>query len=89
MDFSTIISTLTAWITSIGSTVNDLPGVVAFGLGLFTWFMAEQILRRIVSGLRWVILIGALGALGLTVPQLLGLMFERGGTPPAIEGPSS
>lgn len=89
MDFGTLISTLTNWIVAIGSTVNDLPGVVAFGLGLFTWFMAEQILRRVVSGLRWIILIAALGALGLTVPQLLGLMFERGGTPPAVSAPST
>lgn len=79
MDFSTVVSTLSSWIVGIGSTVNDLPGVVAFGLGLFTWFMAEQILRRMVSGLRWLILIGALAGLGLTVPHMLSLMFERGG----------
>lgn len=79
MDFSTVVSTLSSWIVGIGSTVNDLPGVVAFGLGLFTWFMAEQILRRMVSGLRWLILIGALAGLGLTVPHMLSLMFERSG----------
>lgn len=86
MDFSTIVSTLTNWIVSIGSTVNDLPGVAAFGLGLFTWFMAEQILRRIVSSLRWIILIGALAGLGLTVPSMLGAMLERGGTPEVETG---
>ncbi|MEP5760715.1 MAG: hypothetical protein ABJ327_15675 [Litoreibacter sp.] len=81
---SAIASLLTTWIVGIGSTVNDLPGVVAFGLGLFTWFTAEQILRRLVSGLRWVILIGVLAGLGLTVPHMLGLMFERGGETPDI-----
>ena len=86
MDFATIISTLTNWIVNIGATVNDLPGVVAFGLGLFTWFMAEQILRKIVSSLRWIILIGALAGLGLTAPQLLGMIFERGGAP-EVQGP--
>lgn len=85
MDFSTVISTLSSWIVNIGSTVNDLPGVAAFGLGLFTWFMAEQILRRIVSSLRWIILVVALAGLGLTVPNMLSLMFERGGNPP-IQG---
>ncbi len=81
MDFGTLISTLTSWVVSIGGTVNNLPGVVAFGLGLFTWFLVEQILRRVVAGLRWLILIGALAGLGLTVPYMLSLVFERGGEP--------
>lgn len=81
MDFGTLISTLTSWVIGIGGTVNDLPGVVAFGLGLFTWFLVEQILRRVVAGLRWLILIGALAGLGLTVPYMLSLIFERGGEP--------
>lgn len=81
MDFGTLISTLTNWVITIGSTVNDLPGTVAFGLGLFTWFAVEQILRRVMSGLRWIILAGVLAGLGLSVPYLAGLMFERGGAP--------
>ena len=59
--------------------------MVAFGLGLFTWFLVEQILRRIMSGMRWLILIGVLAGLGLSVPYMLSLVFERGGTP-EIEG---
>lgn len=81
MDLTTIISTLTTWVTTIGTTVNDLPGTVAFGLGLFTWFTVEQILRRIMSGMRWIILAGVLAGLGLSIPYLAGLMFERGGAP--------
>jgi hypothetical protein len=47
----------------------------------------EQILRRVMSGLRWVVLIGVLAGLGLSVPHMLSLMFERGGgAPPQIEG---
>ncbi len=88
MDFSTIIETLTSWVLSIGGQVNDLPGTVAFGLGLFTWFAVEQVLRRIVSGMRWVILLGVLAGLGLSAPYLLGLMFDRGGEPPTIEAPT-
>jgi hypothetical protein len=85
MDVSTIISTLTGWVLSIGGQVNDLPGTVAFGLGLFTWFAVEQVLRRILSGMRWVILAGVLAGLGLSAPYLLGLMFERGGPAPVTQ----
>jgi uncharacterized membrane protein YjdF len=85
-NLGTLTTTLTEWIVNIGGTVNDLPGVAAFGLGLFTWFMAEQILRRLVSGLRWIILIGALAGLGLTAPYMLSLVFERGGDVEAVVG---
>lgn len=82
MDFGTLVQTLTDWVVRIGSSVNDLPGTVAFGLGLFTWFAVEQILQRLLNGLRWAILIGVVVALGLSVPYLASLLFERGG--PAI-----
>lgn len=74
MDFATVVAALTDWVVSVGQGVNDLPGTVAFGLGLFTWFAVEQILRRVVAGLRWLILVGALGALGLSIPYLISLM---------------
>ena len=79
MDFITLIEQLTAFVVRVGQTVNDMPGTLAFGLGLFTWFAVEQILRRVMTGLRWLILIGALAALGLSLPQLVRLM----GAPPA------
>ncbi|GAB5445502.1 hypothetical protein [Gymnodinialimonas sp.] len=82
MDFATLIQSLTDWIVRIGSSVNDLPGTVAFGLGLFTWFAVEQILRRVMSGLRWVIIVGAIVALGLSVPYLAALMLDAGGPAP-------
>lgn len=85
MDFVTVTQTLIKWGVSIGSTVNDLPGTVAFGLGLFTWFAIEQILRRIMSWMRWVIVIGVLAGLGLSVPYIAGLMIDRGGETPEFE----
>lgn len=75
----TVIETLTQWVIGIGGRVNDLPGTVAFGLGLFTWFAVEQVLRRIMSWMRWVIIVGVLAGLGLSIPYLSGLMLERGG----------
>ena len=83
MDFASLVQSLTDWIVQIGSSVNDLPGTVGFGLGLFTWFAVEQILRRVMSGLRWVIIIGAIVALGLSVPYLASLMMDAGGAAPS------
>lgn len=86
MDFVSLIQALTDWIVRIGSTVNDLPGTVAFALGLFTWFAVEQILRRVMSGLRWIIIVGAIAALGLSVPYVASLMLDRGGDAPLSDG---
>lgn len=78
MDFGTLTQTLTDWVVGIGSTVNDLPGTVAFGLGLFTWFAVEQILRRVMTGMRWVIIVGVVAALGLSIPYLASLIWGSG-----------
>lgn len=78
MDFATLVQSLIDWVVQIGSSVNDLPGTVAFGLGLFTWFAVEQIMRRVMSGMRWAIIVGAILALGLSVPYLASLMIDRG-----------
>jgi hypothetical protein len=78
MDFATLAQGLIDWVVRIGATVNDMPGTLAFALGLFTWFAVEQILQRVINGLRWVVVIGALGALGLGVPYVAGIMLDRG-----------
>lgn len=78
MDFGSIIQTLVDWVVSIASGVNDLPGTVAFGLGLFTWFAVEQILQRLMNGLKWAILIGVVVALGLSLPYLINTVFGSG-----------
>jgi hypothetical protein len=78
MDFGNIVQTLIDWVVGIGSGVNDLPGTVAFGLGLFTWFAVEQVLQRIMNGLKWAILIGVVVALGLSLPYLINTVFGSG-----------
>ena len=85
IDLGSIIQTLTSWVISIGGQVNDLPGGLAFALGLVTWFVVEQILRRILSWMRWIILIGVIVGLGFTLPYLLNQLIEMGGLP-AIGG---
>lgn len=79
MDFGTLMQSLTDWVVQIGTSVNELPGTLAFALGLFTWFAVEQILRRVMSGMRWVIIVGAIVALGFTVPYLASFLFDFGG----------
>ncbi|MEJ6389195.1 hypothetical protein [Gymnodinialimonas ulvae] len=78
MEFSTLIQTLVDWVVSIGAGVNGLPGTVAFGLGLFTWFAVEQVLQRLMNGVKWAILIGVVVALGLSLPYLIGTVFGSG-----------
>jgi hypothetical protein len=78
MDFGNIVQTLIDWVVGIGSGVNDLPGTVAFGLGLFTWFAVEQVLQRLMNGLKWAILIGVVVALGLSLPYLINTVFGSG-----------
>jgi len=87
MELSDIITTLIDWAVRIGSSVNDLPGTVAFGLGLLTWFLIEQVLRRILSWMRWVIVIGVIGGLGLSLPYLATILMERGGGAPEVNIP--
>ena len=77
MDLATIIQTLIDWVVNIGRQVNDLPGGLAFVLGLVTWFVVEQILRRILNWMRWVILVGVIVGLGFTVPYVLSQFFSR------------
>lgn len=81
IDLGTIINTLTQWVISIGGQVNELPGGLAFALGLVTWFAVEQILRRILSWMRWLILIGVIVGLGFTVPYILNQFLGMGGLP--------
>lgn len=70
MELTEVVSVLTDKIVEVGGQVDDMPGLHAFGLGLMTWFIVEQILRRIMSWMRWAIIIGAIAGLGLSMPWL-------------------
>ena len=84
MDLATIVQTLINWVVVIGKQVNQLPGGLAFALGLVTWFAVEQVLRRILNWMRWLILVGVIVGLGFTVPYILNQFFNLAG--PAILG---
>ena len=74
MELDGIIEGLTAYVVSIGEQVDEMPGLHAFGLGLVTWFAVEQIIRRISSAMRWVILVGVIAGLGLSLPYLFDVL---------------
>lgn len=80
MELSEIIETLTAYVITVGEKVDEMPGTYAFGMGLATWFIVEQILRRIASAMRWVILIGAVVGLGMSFPQIADFVSGATGT---------
>lgn len=77
IDFQGFIKTLTDWVMSVAKSVNDLPGGTAFAFGLLTWFLVEQVLRRMSSWLRWLVLFGVVAGLGYTLPYLFGELFDQ------------
>lgn len=81
-DFNALIQPLVTFVVSMGEEVNALPGGLAFTLGLFTWFVVEQILRRLFSWLRWAILAAAIVGLGYTLPRIVNEFFDRATLPP-------
>lgn len=87
MDFHTIISTLTDWVVAIARSVDGLNPTVAFALGAFTWFLVDKVLQRIMSWMKWAILLGVLAALGLSIPQLTSIMGDSGAEQPSFDLP--
>lgn len=83
--FSSLIDTLIAYATHMGQQVNDMPGGLAFALGLVTWFAVEQILRRILSWIRWLVLAGVITGLGFSVSYVAKEFFSKASTP-VLEG---
>lgn len=79
MEFAGIIETLTAHVITVGEKVDEMRGTHAFALGLATWFFLEQIVRRIASKVRWLILIGAIVGLGVSFPQLADFITQSFG----------
>ncbi|MGB0843336.1 MAG: hypothetical protein ACPGVN_01175 [Alphaproteobacteria bacterium] len=50
---------------------GEMDGRMGFFLGLVTWFVVEQIIRRMAGVLRWAVIIGALAAGGYTLTKML------------------
>lgn len=87
MDLYSIISTLTDWVVAIARSVDGLDPTVAFALGAFTWFLVDKLLARIMSWMKWAILLAVLAALGLSIPQLTGIIRDGVNEQPNIELP--
>ena len=68
------IQSMIEFIGTVSTKAADLDGRVAFFLGLVTWFVVEQIIRRLAGLLRCAILIGALAAAGSSLKYFLELL---------------
>ena len=81
INFAILAQSLIDWAVTLGQSVNDMPGAWAFVLGLFTWFLMEQIFRRLFSWTRVLVLIGVVVGLGFTAPYILEQLFGEGNVP--------
>lgn len=81
-------SSFVGWATDAIRTVNEhaaaMDGRAAFVLGLLTWFVVEQAIRRLAGALRIAIIVGAVGAGGLGVAAAIASL---AGDPPAPGAP--
>jgi len=76
----TFIDTAAALIRTLNEQAAALDGRAAFVLGLFTWFLVEQAVRRLAGALRIAIIVAALGGAGLGTAAWFGA-FDDGGPP--------
>ncbi|MCW2242382.1 hypothetical protein [Azospirillum canadense] len=61
-------------IAAVGDQAKGLDGRTAFLLGMATWFLVEQAIRRLAGLLRWAILGAALIGGGAAAVSLLGVV---------------
>lgn len=63
-----------AFIAGLADSAAELDGRVAFFLGIVTWFLVEQAIRKAAGLLRLAILFGALSAAGLSLAAILSMI---------------
>ena len=79
MDF-TFLQDLADQLSELVAAANDLPGTVAFVAGAFSWFMVEQIIRRLASIMRTVLIVGLIAAGGVSAIGLINFFMNQGDT---------
>ena len=67
------------FIVAVSQRAAELDGRLAFALGLVTWFLVEQAIRRFAGLLRRAILLGALAALGFGLAYLIRIIMGGNG----------
>lgn len=82
--FSEFVGWAVGFVRAANERAAELDGRAAFVLGLLTWFLIEQAVRRLAGALRIAIIVGALGAGGLGLAAAIGAIAdgpsEDGGT---------
>ena len=83
-EFSGFVDWAILFVRAINERAADLDGRAAFVLGLLTWFLVEQAIRRLAGALRVAIIVGAVGAGGLGLAAAVASLTEG---PPASDAP--
>lgn len=78
--FSGFIEWAGRLISAAGDRAADMDGRAAFLLGMVTWFMVEQAVRRLAGLLRWAILAAALVGGGTAAVSLFGQLTNQDGS---------
>ena len=87
--FSDFVGMAVRFIGTMSDRAKDMDGRLAFMLGLGTWFVVEQMIRRLAGMLRWAILGAALAGGGAAVVSVLGLSFDEPPARPSVLTPGS
>ncbi|MDX1541599.1 MAG: hypothetical protein R3349_09370 [Geminicoccaceae bacterium] len=82
--FTSFVDWAVLFVQALNERAADLDGRAAFVLGLLTWFVVEQAIRKLAGALRIAIIVGAVGAGGLGVAAAIASLTEG---PPASDSP--
>lgn len=77
MDMS-LVDTLGSQLEQWLDAANQLPGTVAFVAGAFSWFVIEQIIRRLAGIMRTALMLGLIAAAGVSLVALTNFIVNDG-----------
>lgn len=80
--FSSFVDWAVAFIRIANEQAAEMDGRAAFVLGLLTWFLVEQAIRRLIGSLRVAIIVGAVGVGGLGLAAAIATLAESGNGAP-------
>jgi hypothetical protein len=82
--FSEFVGAAVRFVGMMSDRAENMDGRLAFLLGLGTWFVVEQVIRRLAGMLRWAILGAALAGGGVAAASVLGFSFDEPVRMPAL-----
>ena len=82
--FSGFVDWAILFVREVNERAAGMDGRAAFVLGLLTWFLVEQAIRRLAGALRIAIIVGAVGAGGLGLAAAVASLTDQ---PPGSDAP--